>query len=178
MTIRRSGLIGLAAFVLSVFSSSLAEACSPAHLTSQEIIDRADLIVIANATGSKWEVGEYKPGVINKILEMLGQMMAGADSRTQGKTRFAVLRTLKGSVGDHILVNHDVSPESCGVTFNSYDNYLLFVSEQKNRYFISVFGVRPFLSPEEYAELIELLGVTAKDHVARYDDYLEAIDAQ
>lgn len=163
--------------MIAALAPSTAGACSPAKLTPKQIIENADLIVIARAARSKWEVADYEPGPMSDLFNFFYQFAPDKDSWTEGETKFKIQRTLKGDAGDTVTIRHDVSPTACGVTFDAFDNYLLFVDEHKNKYFISVFGVRPYLSAAEYDELFALLGVGAEDRVKFYEDYLEPADA-
>jgi hypothetical protein len=171
------GIMPLLALITAIFSPAVAVACSPAKWTPQQIIENADLIVIANATRSRWQVWEYQPGVMGNVLSLLSELFPD-DARTEGETKFEILRVLKGDAAEHVTVRHNVSAAACGVTFNSYDNYLLFVHEHKNKYFVNIFDVRPYLSEDEYRELANTLGIRADDNVKRYEDYLEPVDAR
>lgn len=162
---------------LGALSFSSANACSPASLTPQQIIEYSDHIIIARAVESKW-VAEHEPGLVTAALEFLRELLPYDEMSREGETKFQIRRTIKGDAAGYITIRHNVSPSMCGITFNAYDNNLLFVSEYKRKYFTNAFGVRPFLSQAEYQELLELLGVREDDYVGDGENYLEPIDGR
>ncbi|MEM9494884.1 MAG: hypothetical protein AAGA09_02680 [Pseudomonadota bacterium] len=148
-----------------------ATACSPSRQTPQEIIAQSDKIIIASAISSKWR--SYQEPHFSKIfIDFFRWIGFGRDaSPTEGWTRFTVHRVLKGDPVEDIKIRHNVSGSACGITFNTNDNNLIFVRKHKGRYLTNVFGVKPFLSQEEYETLQELVGVKKSDHIKMYYDY-------
>ena len=172
-----SRAFALMASFLVALSWSSAEACSPRKLTPEEIIENADHIIIANAVKSKW-VSENKPGLINTVRSFFAGLLPYYEARSEGKTQFKIRRAIKGDAPEYITIRHDVSGAACGVTFDADENYLLFVSEHKKKYFVSVFGVKPFLSEAEYDELLERLGVREDDYVYVDEGYFIPADSE
>ena len=172
-----SRIFALMISLLVAFSWSAAEACSPRKLTPEEIIESADHIIIANAVRSKW-VSEHKPSVVNAVLSFFAGLLPYDETQSQGETQFKIRRAIKGDAPEYITIRHDVSGAACGVTFDADENYLLFVSEHKKKYFVSVFGVKPFLSEAEYDELLERLGVREDDYVYVDEGYLIPADSE
>lgn len=150
---------------------SNAEACSPAQRTPQQIYDGADAIIVARAISSKW-TSARKPNFFSGIARYIGQLLPHGDSKRSGKTVFKISRVIKGRAKEYMTIRHNVDGSACGVTFNAYDNYLIFVEERKNKYFTGIFGVRPYLSEDGYRELAKIVGVREDDFVKLYQDYL------
>lgn len=174
---KRIKIFSAAILAISIIGISLnAQACSPARLTPQEIVDHADKIIVARAISSKWST-EAKPHVFNYVRSIFDRFRPYDGTKRQGETVFKVNRSLTGTHTDYITIKHDASGAACGTTFNSYENYLIFVTEYKNKYFTSVFGVRPFLSEDDYKELTKIIGLQEEDHVRSYQGYLAPEDA-
>lgn len=150
-----------------------AKACSPADLTPQQIIEYADEIIVAQAVSSDWSSGQ-KTNIFDAIARSISQILPQRYEYWQGKTVFKIHRVIKGKAAGFITIRHDVNSAACGITFNAHDNYLIFVQENKKKYFTSVFGVRPFLTSDGYKELAKLVGVTKDDYLDQYQDYLPA----
>ena len=152
------------------FSPVAANACSPARLTPEEVIENADHIIIAKAVKSKW-VSERKPSFVNIVRGFFVDLLF-YDQILEGETQFKIHRTIKGDAQKYITLRHNVSTGACGMTFRANANYLLFVSKYKNKYYVRDVGAKPFsgLSEAEFDQLVEMLGLREDDYVYMGDD--------
>lgn len=151
------------------FSVSTSNACSPADLTPQEYIDGADVIVIGNAVASHWKAYERR-NLFDWIWDEVSFFLPERLSYAPGKTVFKIRKTLKGDTHEYVTVYHDVSPASCGDTFDHYGRKLLFIYANRGRYTVNAFSNNGILSNAERIELVDLLGISQEDYVDGFSD--------
>lgn len=161
---------------------SVGYACSPAKLTPQQIVDRADLIVIGLPVKSTWSSWDNEPTIVNRLAELYRQIareiryVLGDEEGIEffsGRTKFKVVRTIKGDQKKYLTVKHHVDGATCGVTFSASRPELLLLRDYQGGYTVDIFGVRPWLSDEEYREFVGLIGLTSDDDVPSLSAYME-----